>query len=82
MRKRSSKRPRDVNALAKALVDVATGETLPDATIVDGKNPAAVALGRMGGLKGGVSRAAALSAEERSRIARVAAQTRWKKSKL
>ena len=42
------------------------------------KNPAAVALGRLGGLKGGPARAAALSREERSRIAQVAAKARWK----
>lgn len=42
-------------------------------------NAAAVALGRLGGLKGGVARAAALSPDERSRIARAAASIRWKK---
>lgn len=42
------------------------------------KNPAAVALGRLGGLKGGKARAAKLGAEERSRIAREAALRRWK----
>jgi hypothetical protein len=78
MRKRSSKRPRDIHALAKVLVDMATGEASLDTTI-DGKNPAAVALGRKGGLKGGISRAASLSPSERTRIARVAAQSRWKK---
>ena len=41
------------------------------------KNPAAVALGRLGGLKGGKARAAKLSAEERSAIARQAAAARW-----
>jgi len=41
------------------------------------KNPAAVALGRLGGMKGGKARAAKLSAEERKAIARKAAQTRW-----
>lgn len=44
------------------------------------KNPAAVALGRLGGQKGGPARAAALSSEKRSEIARRAAQTRWKKN--
>jgi hypothetical protein len=44
-----------------------------------GKNPAAVALGRLGGLKGGKARAAKLSAEERSELARRAAQARWSK---
>lgn len=41
------------------------------------KNPAAVALGRQGGLKGGKARAAKLSAAERTSIARKAAQARW-----
>jgi hypothetical protein len=73
---RSRKRPRDVNELAKRLVDEATGEAAPydpDA----GKDPAAVALGRKGGLKGGRARAERLSAEERSEAARRAAQARW-----
>ena len=43
----------------------------------DGKNPAAVALGRMGGLKGGKARAESLSARRRSEIATLAAQARW-----
>lgn len=43
------------------------------------KNPAAVALGKLGGLKGGPARAAKLSAKERSLIARLAVQARWKK---
>jgi hypothetical protein len=76
MPERSSKRPRDVNALAKQLVDEATGETEPfdpDA----GKDPAAVALGRKGGLRGGKARAASMTAEERSESARRAARARW-----
>ncbi len=44
-----------------------------------GKNPAAVALGRLGGLKGGKARAAKLSAKKRSEIAKKAAKTRWDK---
>ena len=47
----------------------------------EGKNPHAQALGRLGGLKGGKSRAAQLSAERRSEIARAAAQVRWERSK-
>jgi hypothetical protein len=43
------------------------------------KNPAAVALGRLGGLKGGKARAKSLTAKERSEIAKKAAQSRWKK---
>lgn len=72
------KRPRDTNQLAKSIVDIATGEkddTSPD----DGKNPAAVALGRLGGQKGGKARAKSLTAEQRSAIAKKAAKSRWKK---
>ena len=47
----------------------------------DGRNPAAVALGRLGGLKGGKARAKALSAEDRTEIARLAANARWKRTK-
>jgi hypothetical protein len=74
MRKRSSKRySRDVNVMASRMV-----ESIADLDIGK-KNPAAVALGRMGGLKGGKARADKLSAEERRRIASVAAVARWKK---
>lgn len=74
---RSSKRPRDVNELARQIVDEAT-DSIPEVTPADdGKDPAAVALGRKGGLKGGRARAAKLTAEERSAMARHAAQTRW-----
>lgn len=44
----------------------------------EGKNPAAVALGRLGGLKGGAARARSLSAKKRSEIAKKAARARWK----
>jgi hypothetical protein len=80
MPKRSSKRPRDPNQLAKLIVDMATGEAAPDSVAADGKNPAAVALGRLGGKKGGKARATKLTPEQRAEIARLAAQTRWKKS--
>jgi hypothetical protein len=73
---RSRKRPRDPNQLAKLIVDLATGETT-DKAPDDGKNPAAVALGRLGGKKGGKARAAKLSAERRREIARNAAKSRW-----
>ena len=46
-------------------------------TGLSSKNPAAVALGRLGGLKGGPARALKLSAEERTQVARRAAQPRW-----
>lgn len=73
MPKRSSK-GRDVNTLASRIVAEATSEAPPDES---GKNPAAVALGRLGGQKGGKARAAKLSASERSEIAKKAAQARW-----
>lgn len=77
MRKRSS-RPRDVNQLAKLIVDQATGQVPKEMEPrEDGKNPAAVALGRLGGLKGGKARAAKLSTKKRSEIARKAASARW-----
>ena len=72
------KRPRDPNQLAKLIVDMATGEAPRHSTATDGKNPAAVALGRLGGLKGGKARAAALTKKRRSEIARIAAKGRWK----
>lgn len=78
MPKRSSK-PRDLNAMAAAIVAQSTDdESAPDPD--EGKNPAAVALGRLGGQKGGKARAAKLTAEQRSEIARRAAQKRWSRS--
>ena len=76
MPKRSSKKPRDLNKLAKAIVDEATSDEKP-VDPDDGKDPAAVALGRKGGLKGGKARAAKLSKDRRSEIARKAAKARW-----
>jgi hypothetical protein len=69
------KRPVDVNELAASIVDDATDEDRESE--VDERDPAAVALGRKGGLKGGKARAEKLSAAERSEIARKAAMTRW-----
>ena len=75
------KRPLDPNQLAASIVADATAEDKPeklhDAT--SKKNPAAVALGRLGGLKGGKARAAKLSAKKRKEIAKKAAEARWKK---
>jgi len=73
------RRPRDPNQLAKFIVDLATGETSEAETPPElgDKNPAAVALGRMGGLKGGKARAKALSAKRRREIAKKAAAKRW-----
>jgi hypothetical protein len=76
---RSSKRPRDPNALGKRIVDEATGEVEPYDPD-EGKDPAAVALGRKGGLKGGKARASSMTAEERQALARKAAQARWSKN--
>jgi hypothetical protein len=69
------KRPRDANQLAKLLVDIATGEepeAMPEEEPL--KLPAAISRGR----KGGKARAGALTPEERSEIAKKAAQTRWR----
>lgn len=78
------KRPRDLNELAARLVAEATGEEQPpeeeaEEATDEGKNPHAVALGRLGGKKGGKARAAKLTPEERAEIAKKAAQARWRK---
>ena len=80
MPERSSKRPRDVNALAARLVAESVGEekvTPPPRDDIGDKNPAAVALGRLGGQKGGKARAEKLSPKKRSEIAKKAAAARW-----
>jgi len=69
------KRPRDPNQLAKSIIDIATGQK-PDRDPTpeeQGKDPAAVAMGK----KGGRARAEGLSAKERSEIAKKAAKARW-----
>jgi hypothetical protein len=75
---KSPKRPRDTNQLAKFIVDMATGEAEPPKTD-DGKDAAAVSLGRRGGLKGGKARAEKLTPDQRAEIAKKAAAQRWKK---
>lgn len=74
----------DLNELSKAITDRATGENPPEPEETpedtSGKNPAAVALGRLGGRKGGLARAAKLSSEERRESARKAAAARWGKT--
>ncbi len=78
MPKRSSRKkqgPKDVNEIAFRVAAEAAGEKPEEWE--NGKNPAAVVLGRLGGLKGGKARALKLSAEERSEIARKAAIRRW-----
>ena len=79
MAKRSSK-PRDTNSLAAAIVAQSTDPEDKGTDPYEGKNPAAVELGRLGGLKGGRARAEKLTAEERSEIARKAAKARWAKT--
>lgn len=54
---------------------------MQEKAIAEGKNPAAVLLGRLGGLKGGKARAAKLSVERRREIAKKAAEVRWKKDR-
>jgi hypothetical protein len=76
---RSRKRPRDVNVLARQIVDEATGDAPPPPDPDEGKDPAAVELGRRGGLKGGKARAAKMTPEQRSEAARKAAAARWAK---
>lgn len=72
-------RPRDPNELAKLIADIATGEIDDRPTTDDGRDLAAVMLGRRGGLKGGKARADALSPERRREIAKRAAAARWSK---
>jgi hypothetical protein len=73
------KKPRDINKLAHYIVNESTREESDDERKRE-KNPAAVELGRLGGLKGGKARAAKLSSEKRTEIARRAARARWKTS--
>lgn len=79
MQKRSSKKKLDINLLAKYITDEATGQNKPKKAAKPTKNPAAVYLGRLGGLKGGKARAAKLSPERRKEIAKKAAIERWEK---
>jgi len=80
MPKRSSKRQKDPQELARLVLDsvVPDAEGEPTAPQEPEKNPAAVALGRLGGLKGGKARAKKLTAKQRSEIAKKAAAARWK----
>jgi hypothetical protein len=75
-----NRRPTDINLLASQIVAEATGDN-QSKTLTESKekNPAAVALGRLGGLKGGKSRAEKLSKERRTEIAKDAAKKRWSK---
>ena len=70
MKQRKKPKATDLNLIAKTIVDAATNE----------KNPDAVTVGRIGGKKGGKARAKKLTPEQRSEIAKIAAQARWKKT--
>lgn len=72
MPKRSSK---DINQTAYSIVQQVTQQAKEEPQ----KNPAAVALGRLGGLKGGKARAEKLSPKERKEIAKLAAEKKWRK---
>jgi hypothetical protein len=75
------KKPHDANVFAFNIVQQAIGEKPKEHSAEKPvKNPAAVTLGRLGGLKGGKARAEKLTAKKRSEIAKKAAQTRWKPS--
>jgi hypothetical protein len=77
------KRPSDINLLARQIVEEAIGEPLTppkETNATKDKNAAAVALGRLGGLKGGRARAEKLSPKKRKEIAHLAAVARWKKT--
>ena len=77
--RKKPKRPRDLNLLAKKIVDLATeGEP---AEVPSEKNPHAVALGKLGGAMGGPARAKKMTPEERKEAARKAAKARWEKAK-
>jgi len=78
MPKRSSKGRLDLNQLAKSIVDQAAADAPKEEPLPE-KNPAAVVLGRLGGLKGGLARAKVLTKSRRSEIARKAALARWRK---
>jgi hypothetical protein len=73
------KRPRDTNQLAWSIVRQATGEAPKPAAAPDTRNPAAVALSKLGASKGGHARAASLTPAKRKAIAKNAVAARWAK---
>lgn len=87
-RKAKKKTRRDVVEIARDVVEKAIGEKLTgepldtpeESTEPDTRNPAAVALGKLGGKKGGPARAKKLTAEQRREAASKAAKARWNKS--
>ncbi len=77
-------RDRDFATIARNVVERAIGEKLDGSPLDDpnaGKNPAAVALGKLGGAKGGLARAKALTQAKRVAIAKKAAAARWAKKR-
>jgi hypothetical protein len=72
---KKTKMPRDVNQRAKRTLDLITGDAQVEPE--QEKDPRAVELGRLGGMKGGAARAKKLTPERRQEIARKAAQARW-----
>lgn len=80
MTKRTNPR-KDFTQIAVAIAQKATGEA-PPPPVVDPKKQAAIESGRKGGLKGGAERAKKLTAEERSEIAKTAAEARWRKDSV
>ena len=76
---RHPQRPRDLNQRAFQIVQETTGQAEPRPDPDEGKDPAAVALGRKGGRKGGRALAATMTVEERSEATRKAARARWTK---
>lgn len=79
MQKRS-RMPRDTNVLAATVVKMATGQAEPEPE-KPAKNPAAVELGRRGGLRGGKARWKGVSIKKRKELTRKAARARWSKSR-
>ena len=81
MPEKHPKRPRDFSQAAKLVVDIASGQVADRELTPEeqGKDPAAVALGRRGGLKGGLARAAKMTKVQRSESARKAAKSRWER---
>lgn len=73
------KRPRDVNQLATQIVRITTEQEADQPPAEKPKNPAAVALSKLGASKGGKTRAEKLSAVKRKAIAKKAAASRWNK---
>lgn len=70
------KRPRDPNQRGKLIVEIATGQAEPEQP--DTRDPAAVERGRKGGKKGGPARRDSMTPEQRSEVARRAAEVRWR----